>query len=87
MIKKSSKIPTFKNIAETADWWDTHDSTEFLDELSPAHLTFPKPKHLLITLKPQLMNRLRHLADKMGKPSDQLVQQWIAEKLTQIAFN
>ena len=87
MTKKNSEIPEFKNVAEAAAFWDTHDSAQFLGELSPAHLTFPKPKHLLITLRPRQMSRLRHLADKIGKPSDQIVQQWISEKIAKVAFN
>ena len=87
MIKKISKIPPFKNLAEAAAFWDTHDSTPFLGEFTPAHLKFPKPKHLLITLKPRQMSTLRHLAEKIGKPSDKLVEEWVIEKLAKIILN
>jgi hypothetical protein len=33
----SSRIPTFKTIEEEAEFWDTHDLTEFADELEEVH--------------------------------------------------
>jgi hypothetical protein len=30
-----SRIPNFKTIEEEADFWDTHSSEEFADELTP----------------------------------------------------
>ena len=44
--KRHSKIPKFRSEAQEAEYWDTHDTTELLDELKPAQLTFthPKPK-------------------------------------------
>lgn len=34
--QKKSRIPEFKSIEEEAEFWDTHDITDFLDELEPA---------------------------------------------------
>jgi len=30
-MKKLKKIPVFKNEDEERDFWDTHDTTEYLD--------------------------------------------------------
>lgn len=35
-----SKIPDFKNYEEEANFWDTHDFTEFLDEMTPVKVRF-----------------------------------------------
>jgi hypothetical protein len=32
---KKSKIPEFKTIKEEATFWDTHDVTNYLEELEP----------------------------------------------------
>jgi hypothetical protein len=32
------KIPSFANIEEEAEFWDTHDFTDFLDESAPANI-------------------------------------------------
>ena len=87
MIQKnfSHRIPQFKNDAEAAAFFDTHDSCDYQDDLRRVHLTFPKPKHLLITLKPRQMTTLRHLASRIGKPSEELAQKWITEKLVRLA--
>jgi len=37
MKKKESKMPDFNKMSyeEEATWWDTHDITDYLDELTP----------------------------------------------------
>ena len=32
------KIPVFNSIEEEAEFWDTHDFTDFLDESAPANI-------------------------------------------------
>ena len=81
--KQSSKIPKFNNDQEAALFWDTHDSAQYFNESKPANIIFPKPKHLLITLNTRQMSVLKRLANKIGVSYDNLVQQWIIEKLGQ----
>ena len=35
MTKAKTKIPKFKSIAEEAAFWDSHDTTEFEQEMKP----------------------------------------------------
>jgi CopG antitoxin of type II toxin-antitoxin system len=35
-------IPAFNNIEEEAEFWDTHDTTEFEDEFKPVKVHFAK---------------------------------------------
>ncbi len=42
-VTKKSRIPEFKSYAEEADFWDTHDFTEFEDETHPVDVHFVKP--------------------------------------------
>lgn len=36
--RRVSRIPDFKSREEEAEFWDTHDVTEFWDELEPSKL-------------------------------------------------
>ena len=35
-------IPAFNNIEEEAEFWDTHDTTEFEEEFKPVKVRFAK---------------------------------------------
>lgn len=39
---KKSRIPEFKSYQEEAEFWDTHDFTEFEDETHPVDVHFAK---------------------------------------------
>ncbi len=41
-VTKKSRIPEFKSYAEEAEFWDTHNFTEFEDETHPIDVHFPK---------------------------------------------
>jgi hypothetical protein len=38
LIPKTSRIPEFKSREEEAEFWDTHDFTDFLDESWPVEI-------------------------------------------------
>ncbi len=38
-----SKIPILKTIEEEAEFWDSHDTTEFEDEFEPIDVVFARP--------------------------------------------
>ena len=42
MTEKKSRIPAFTTHEEEAAFWDTHEITEFLDELTPVKVRFAK---------------------------------------------
>jgi hypothetical protein len=41
-VTKKSRIPEFKSYAEEAEFWDTHDFTEFENETHPVDVHFAK---------------------------------------------
>lgn len=43
MTKLKSSIPQFKSTQEEAEFWDTHDVTNYLDEMRPVKVRFVKP--------------------------------------------
>ena len=84
MARKRSRIPQFRTEAEEARFWDTHDSTEFLDALTPAKLTFsrPRPKVLVsVRLAKADVGLLRRLATRKGLGYGSLIRMWLTERL------
>ena len=82
MRKKTRIIPQFKNNSEAAAFWDSHDSTEFLSQTKPAHLTFPKPAHkVVVILNEKEWQALMRLASIRHLPYTNLLENIVAEKL------
>jgi len=65
------KMPKFKNIKEERKFWETHESTDYLDGfVDTKDVVFVRPKKQVISLRlePQVINKLKELADKEGLP-------------------
>ena len=79
---KGSKIPKFKSYKEEAKFWDTHESTDFLDEFRPARLRFPKPRKRLISIRlPEAeIIGLKRIAARKGIGYITLLRTWITER-------
>lgn len=67
------KVPKFKSIKEERKFWDKHESTDYLDDFEETKdVVFVRPKKQVISLRlePQVINKLKELADKEGlKPT------------------
>ena len=65
------KVPKFKNLKEEREFWDTHNSTDYLDDFEVTKdVVFVRPKKEVISLRldPNTVNKLKELADKEGLP-------------------
>ena len=65
------KVSKFKTIKKERKFWDTHDSTDYLDDFEEGKdVVFVRPKKQVVTLRlePQVINKLKELADKEGLP-------------------
>ncbi|MBI2430948.1 MAG: hypothetical protein HYV39_02960 [Candidatus Levybacteria bacterium] len=80
-----SKIPDFKNYAEEAKFWDTHDFTDFLDEAKEIKLNFkakePKEDAVIIRIRRPMKKKMQELADEMGLSLSTMIRMWMIEKL------
>jgi predicted DNA binding CopG/RHH family protein len=81
----ASKIPDFQSREEEAEFWDTHDFTEFLDETRPVKLRIGKQlsEGLTIRLDRQDREELERRASEQGIGPSTLVRMWIKERLRQ----
>jgi hypothetical protein len=78
------KIPETDSIRELAEFWDTHDVTEFADELvEVAESVFARrpPKGVTVPLSASELKALRGLAASRGVDEAVLIRTWVQEKL------
>ncbi len=79
-----SKIPQTDSVAELARFWDTHDLTEFeddLDEVKTPVFKRESENELRITLPSDDAAALHRAAESRGVDDTELVRQWLTEKL------
>jgi len=84
-LKKLKKIPKFKSLAEEEKFWDTHDSTDYID-YSKAELGFfpelkPSSKTISIRLPESLLEAVKVLANKQDIPYQSMMKILLAEKV------
>ncbi len=65
---KASRIPRFTSREEEVEFWDTHDITEYQDELEPVRVRFAKnlSEGITIRLDPETVRELRIRAREKG---------------------
>lgn len=85
MKKKLKPIPKFKSEEEEANFWDTHDTTDYFDFKRVVNPLFPnlKPSTRTITIRvPQhLIDHLKVIANKKDVPYQSLVKIYLDEKV------
>ncbi|MCB9438387.1 MAG: hypothetical protein H6673_15535 [Anaerolineales bacterium] len=64
----TSRIPQFKTIQEEAEFWDTHDTTDFEDEMKPIQVSYkPQMEETMSVRFPTSdLLHLRQIAYKKG---------------------
>lgn len=85
MSKQPKAIPKFANEAEERAFWESHDSTEFLDWSKAQKVVLPnlKPTTKTISLRlPQhLLDSIKAAANARDVPYQSLIKVWLHEKL------
>ncbi len=80
------EIPKFKTIKEEAAFWDTHDVTDYLDEMelvSGAYLPQADERKTVMTIRiaPSLKEKVEQVAYSYDISTSSLIRMWIVEKL------
>ena len=81
---KGLKLPQIDSIEELARFWDTHDLTEFAEELEEVtELVFERRPDTVISLhlQPRELEAVRRVAQAQGVEEAALVREWVLEKL------
>lgn len=82
-----SKIPEFKSFEEEAEFWDTHDTTDLLDEFRPVNVIYQpgnKVESLTIKLTTSMKSALASYARDRHLGVSSLARAWIIEKLGEV---
>ena len=85
MKKKKSRIPKFKTYEEEAKFWDTHEFTEFEDELEDVDIGFelnkPRDETVILRIQKDIKEKIEQLARGKGLNLSTLARMWLMEKL------
>ena len=85
MSKQLKEIPAFTNEIQERAFWETHDSTDYLDWTTAQSVVLPnlKPTTKTISLRlPQhLLDSIKAAANARDVPYQSLIKVWLQEKL------
>ena len=86
-MSKLKKVPDFKSEQEEREFWETHDSTEYLDWSKAKTVIMPnlKPSTKTISLRlPEgLLESIKLEANKRDVPYQSLIKAWLADDVKQ----
>lgn len=84
MTKKLKAVPQFKSEAAERKFWETHDSTEFVDWSKGERAVFPRLKpttqSISLRLPLHLLERIKSAANSRDVPYQSLIKVWLEEK-------
>jgi predicted DNA binding CopG/RHH family protein len=81
---KTPKIPHTDSITELARFWDTHDLTDFDDELEEVHESIFERRAeepVTIHLPAEEVEMVKRMAEAKGMGHTALIREWVLEKL------
>jgi predicted DNA binding CopG/RHH family protein len=85
MARKLKPIPTFAKEADERAFWESHDSTDYVDWSKARRVSFPnlKPTTTAISLRVpvSLLEAIKVAANKRDVPYQSLIKTWLAEKV------
>jgi predicted DNA binding CopG/RHH family protein len=85
------KLPKFKNDQEAAAWFESHDTSTYMDEMEEVvervvvvRTQFPV-KPMDVRMRTDFLEAIQTVAERQGISYQALVQRWLMEKLSQEA--
>jgi predicted DNA binding CopG/RHH family protein len=79
---KHTNIPQTDSIQELAHFWDTHDLTDFDDELEEvSEPVFERQTIVTVRLEPKDAEVVKALARSRGISHIALIQEWVLERI------
>jgi predicted DNA binding CopG/RHH family protein len=85
MARKLKPVPSFRSETDERAFWESHDSTEYVDWSKAQHVRLPnlKPSTTAISLRlpVSLLDQIKVAANKRDVPYQSLIKMWLAEKI------
>lgn len=82
-MSKGKKVPEFQNEAEERAFWESHDSSDYVDWGKAAAVELPNLKHstktISLRLPESLLDRIKIEANKRDMPYQSLIKAWLAD--------
>jgi len=79
---KTEALPETDSIQEVAQFWDTHDVTDFEDELKEvSQPVFERKTVIPLNLESSEAAAVKKLAEAKGVPDAELIRGWVREKI------
>ncbi|MFK7848896.1 MAG: BrnA antitoxin family protein [Rhodothermales bacterium] len=86
-MSKAKTIPKFKTEADERAFWESHDSSDYVDWKEAQSITMPnlKPSTKTISLRlPEgLLDSIKIEANKRDMPYQSLIKSWLADDVKQ----
>ncbi len=87
MMKKLKKIPVFKHEEEEREFWDKHDSMEYVDWKNSDVVVFPNlqpsTKTISLRLPEHMLDEIKMLARKGDVPYQSLIKIFLKDRLNE----
>lgn len=81
----SKRIPKFKSEEEEREFWETHDSTDYINWNEAEKITFsnlkPSVRKISLRLPETMLEELKLLANKRDVPYQSLLKIFLAERI------
>jgi len=85
MSKQLKPLPKFANEAEERSFWESHDSSEYMDWSKAQRVVLPKlkptTKTISLRLPQHLLDSIKSAANARDVPYQSLIKVWLQEKL------
>ncbi|MFN2332676.1 MAG: BrnA antitoxin family protein [Halomonas sp.] len=86
-MSKLKKTPEFRTEAEEREFWETHDSSGYVDWSQAEPSSFPKlkpsTKTISLRLPEALLDRIKIEANKRDMPYQSLIKAWLADDVNE----
>jgi predicted DNA binding CopG/RHH family protein len=84
MNKKAKPYPRFRDEAEERQFWESHNSSDYVDWSRAERVRMPNlrpsTKSISLRLPVMLLERIKIAANKRDVPYQSLIKTWLAEK-------
>jgi predicted DNA binding CopG/RHH family protein len=84
-MKKLKKTPNFKTEKDEREFWESHDSSEYLDLSKAERAVLPNlklsTKTISLRLPEGLLDRIKVEANKRDIPYQSLIKVWLAKEI------
>ncbi len=79
---KTSKMPRTDSVSELAKFWDTHDLTDFQEDLEEVSETvFQRSTPISVPLQSAEAKAVRQIARSKGISEGEFIREWILQQL------